>query len=208
MKEWALQIINDYGYGGIYLLTALESIFPIIPAEFILTLSGYMTTVTRISKYGVILFATLGELTGALVLYSVGRFFNPVRLQKVTDSKVAHMIGFKTKDIYKAKDWFLHKGKYSILFGRCIPILGSLISIPAGMSQMNLLLFIVLTLIGITVWNTVLVTFGVTVKSSIDIIVKNISLLSDLLACVFIICFTIMGIYLIYNKHSKKSDQF
>jgi len=208
MKEWAIQIVNDYGYSGIFLLTLLESILPIIPAEFILTLSGYMTTITRMSKYGVIIFATLGELTGALVLYSVGRFFTPTRLQKVTDSKIAHIIGFKKEDILKSNDWFLCKGKYSILFGRCIPILGSLISIPAGMAQMNLLQFLVFTLIGITIWNTVLVTFGATVKASIDIIAKNISPFSDILAYIFIICFAVMAIYLIYNKHMKKNSKF
>jgi len=208
MKEWALQIVNSYGYWGIYMLTALESIFPIIPAEFILTLGGYMTTFTRMSKYGVILFATLGELTGALVLYFVGRFFTPARLQKVAESKISQMIGFKIEDINKSQNWFLHKGKYSVLFGRCIPILGSLISIPAGMAQMNLLLFLVLTLIGITVWNTVLVTFGATVKESVDIIANNVNPFADILAYIFIICFTIMGIYLIYNKHIKKSNKF
>ena len=208
MKEWTLQIINNYGYWGIYLLTALESIFPIIPAEFILTLGGYMTTFTRMSKYGVIIFATLGELTGAIILYSVGRFFTPDRLQKFAEGKIAHIIGFKKEDIYKSKDWFLHKGKYSVLFGRCIPILGSLISIPAGMAQMNLLLFLVLTLIGIAIWNTVLVTFGVTIKASLEIIANNISPFSDILACAFIICFIFMGIYLIYNKHFKKANRF
>jgi len=205
MKEWAIQIVNDYGYWGICLLTALESILPIIPAEFILTLSGYMTTITRMSRFGVIIFATLGELTGALILYSVGRFFTPTRLHKVTDSKIAHIIGFKKEDILKSNDWFLRKGKYSVLFGRCIPILGSLISIPAGMAQMNLLQFLVFTLIGITVWNTVLVTFGATVKESIDIIAKNVSPFSDILAYIFIICFAAMAVYLIYNKHMKKN---
>jgi len=206
MKEWAIEIVNNYGYWGIYLLTALESILPIVPAEFILTLGGFMTTVTRMSAFGVILFATLGELTGALVLYSIGRYFTPSRFQKITDSKVAHMIGLKKEDIYKSKDWFLHKGKYSVLFGRCIPVLGSLISIPAGMAQMNLLLFIVFTLIGITVWNTVLVMFGVTLKESINIIVKNISPFSDIMAYIFIICFTVVGIYLIYNKGTKRNN--
>jgi len=205
MKEWAIEIVNNYGYWGIYLLTVLESILPIIPAEFILTLSGFMTTVTKMSTYSVILFATLGELTGALVLYSVGRFITPTRFEKITDGKIAHIIGVKKDDIYKSKDWFLHKGKYSVLFGRCIPVLGSLISIPAGMAQMNLLLFIVFTLIGITVWNTILVTFGVTLKESIDIIIKNISPFSDIMAYIFIICFMVLGVYLIYIKHSKRN---
>ena len=208
MKEWTIQIVNNYGYWGIYMLTALESIFPIIPAEFILALGGYMTTFTKMSKYGVILFATLGELTGALILYSVGRFLTPIRLQKVADYKFAHKIGFKMDDVYKSQNWFLHKGKYSVLFGRCIPILGSLISIPAGMAQMNLLLFLSLTFIGIIVWNSVLVLFGVTIKASISIIANNVSPFSDVLAFIFILCFTIMGIYLIYNNHIKKSKRF
>ena len=190
------------------MLTALESIFPIIPAEFILALGGYMTTFTKMSKYGVILFATLGELTGALILYSVGRFLTPIRLQKVADYKFAHKIGFKMDDVYKSQNWFLHKGKYSVLFGRCIPILGSLISIPAGMAQMNLLLFLSLTFIGIIVWNSILVLFGVTIKASISIIANNVSPFSDVLAFIFILCFTIMGIYLIYNNHIKKSKRF
>jgi membrane protein DedA with SNARE-associated domain len=203
MKDLAIQIIDSYGYFGICILTFLESIVPIIPAEFILTLSGFATTFTQISKFGVVFFATAGELLGSLVLYSIGYYFNAEKLEKLTDKKIFRLVGFKSEDIYKSKEWFLNKGKFTVLFGRCIPVVGSLLSIPAGMSGMNFPLFVILTLIGISIWNTILVFFGATIKQSIDILILNSSPTMKLLAIVFIVCFIMIGFHYIYGRRAK-----
>ena len=207
MKEFAISVINTYGYFGIFILTAIESVIPIFPAEVILTLGGVATTVTKVTKLGVILSASFGELTGALILYSVGHFFSQERLEKFTTGKFSRLIHINKEDIEKSKDWFLKNGKYTVLFSKCIPVLGSLISIPAGMAHMNLVLFIVFTLIGISIWNTVLVMFGVTIKESIDIISSSSTAFSKILALVFIACFIYAGVYLLLHSRRKKKEE-
>lgn len=202
MKDWAIEIINNYGYWGVLLLTFLESIFPIVPAEIILTLCGFMTTYTDMTRIGVIISATTGELFGALTLYSVGRFFPIEKLERITTWRISKMLGIKIVDLYNTRDWFIKKGKYSVLFGRCIPVFGSLISIPAGMAQMNLITFILFTLLGITVWNSVLVMLGVAAETSWEIIAHGADTFSTILAYLFLL-FVLINVILLYNKHHK-----
>lgn len=202
MREWSIEIINNYGYWGIMLLTLLESIVPIVPAEIILTLGGFMTTYTELTKNGVILYATVGEMVGAITLYSIGRFFSLEKLEGFTEGKVANAIGFKKEGIHKARAWFNQKGKYSVLFCRCIPVIGSLISIPAGMAEMNLGVFFVFTLIGISIWNTVLVTLGVAAEASWELIARGAGTFSTLVAYVFVASVVING-YILYKKKKK-----
>ena len=205
LKEFAISVINDYGYLGIYILTAIESVFPIVPAEVILTLGGVATTVTNMTRTGVIVFASLGELTGALFLYTIGHFFPEERLEKLLTGKCSRLIRIKKDDIEKSMDWFLKNGKFAVLFSKCIPVVGSLISIPAGMVHMNLILFILFTLTGISIWNTVLVTFGVTIKESFDILCSGSTVLTKIFALVFIACFIYAGVYLIlHNRQNKR----
>lgn len=205
MKEFAIDMINDHGYLGILILTTIESIFPLIPAEFILTIGGFATTVTEVTKGGVILFATLGELIGALVLYSVGHLISFERLEKLLSGKLSRITHINSEDVYKSRDWFLLKGKYAILFSKCIPVVGSLIAIPAGMAHVNLLVFIILTLVGISIWNTVLVYFGATIKKCIDILLQGSAPFTMVLALIFITCFIIVLVYFIAHNKSEKA---
>lgn len=206
MKEWAIQIINTYGYWGILLLTTLESIFPIVPTEIILTLGGFMTTYTEMTRLGVIVFATSGELLGAITLYFLGRKFDQDRIDHFVKGKVARFIRINIDDIKKAKDFFTHNGKYTVLFCRCIPVLGSLISLPAGMAQMDFIPFILLTMIGITIWNTVLVSLGIAAKTSWEVIAEGTNTVSTIIAYIFII-FVLVNVFLLYRKHKKTSTK-
>ena len=206
LKEFVINIINDYGYLGIYILTAIESIFPIVTAEVILTLGGVATTVTKVTRTGVILFASLGELTGALFLYSIGHLFSLERMEKWTTGKFCHLIRIKKEDIEKSMAWFSKNGKLTVMFSKCIPVVGSLISIPAGMVHMNLFLFILFSLTGILAWNSVLVIFGVTLKESFDILSSQSTLLSKILALIFLACFVYACAYLLRTHRRNKKE--
>lgn len=207
MKELAIDIINQFGYFGIFFLTAIESIIPIIPAEFILTLGGVATTVTKVSKEGIILFATMGELTGALTLYLAGHHFSQERLERLIAGRFFRLLRITKEDIEKSKTWFQENGKYTVLFSKCIPVVGSLIAIPAGMANMNIFLFLLFSFIGIGIWNTVLVMFGATIKKAIDILMASSALASPFnkaMALIFIACFIIAIFYLVSHMiHGK-----
>lgn len=187
MQEIIIQVMNQFGYIGIFLLILIENVFPPIPSEVILTFGGFMTTQTDMSVLGVIIVATLGSIGGAIILYLVGRLINKDVIEKWLDGKVGKILRFKREDVEKANGWFEKKGKYTVLFCRCVPIVRSLISIPAGMSKMKFVPFIILTTIGSAVWNTVLVVLGSVAGNSWDKIASIIDRFSDVILIILIV---------------------
>ena len=106
MQEIIIQIMNQFGYLGVCFLIAVENIFPPIPSEVILTFGGFMTTYTRLTVPGVIIFSTLGSTIGALVLYWAGTALNPERLETLTKGKAFRLLGFEKEDVEKTLCWF------------------------------------------------------------------------------------------------------
>ncbi len=166
MQEVLTYMMNTFGYLGVCFLIAIENIFPPIPSEVILTLGGFMTTYTRLTVPGVIVFSTIGSLIGALILYRIGMELNRERLGHVMESRMFRRLGFEKTDVEKTIAAFERHGKKAVLFGRCIPIVRSLVSVPAGMAQMNLTVFLFYTTIGSTVWNVLLVSLGAALGAS------------------------------------------
>lgn len=160
MQEIITEVMDAWGYLGIFILILVENIFPPIPSEIILSLGGFMTTQSEMTVPLVILFATLGAVIGAFILYGIGRLVNKDVIARWLDGRVGKVLGFKPADVDKANEWFEKKGNITVLFCRCIPIVRSLISIPAGMSKMKMLPFVLYTVVGTTVWNTILVVAG------------------------------------------------
>jgi membrane protein DedA with SNARE-associated domain len=202
MQTWIIDIMNHYGYIGIILLIAIENIFPPIPSEVILTFGGFMTTYTSLTVWGVILAATAGSLLGAIALYGVGRFLSPERLGDILDGKLGQVLHFKREDVFKACEWFNKKGKSTVLFCRCIPVVRSLISIPAGMSKMKLGIFFLMTAIGSLVWNILLVYLGVTAGASWEKIVSGTDVYTKVTVIVLAVIF-IVGAFLFIKKKLK-----
>lgn len=168
MESTITELVNQYGYLGICFLIAIENIFPPIPSEVILTAGGYLTTVSDLTVTGVIISATLGSMIGAVVLYSIGKFMSAERLEGIIEGKIGRTLRLKTEDIGKAEYWFNRYGGKAVFFGRFIPLVRSLISIPAGIARMNFTKFFVLTLIGSLIWNTVLVNVGRVAGEAMD----------------------------------------
>lgn len=160
MEELIISLVNQFGYFGILFLIAIENVFPPIPSEVILSFGGFLTTYTELKVPLVIIYATLGSVLGAIILYLIGRFFSEERINKILSSKVGRILRIKPSDVAKAQDWFEKKEKLAVFICRFVPIVRSLISIPAGMTKMNFGLFILLTTIGTLIWNTILVLCG------------------------------------------------
>ncbi len=158
--EMIMNAIDLYGYWGIAFLIALENVFPPIPSEVVLVFAGYSTLHTQISLFGTTIAATAGAYLGALILYGVGCFLNVDQLKKLSRSKAGQIIRLKEADIDKTAGTFNNYGGWAIFLGRCIPVIRSLISIPAGMTRYPLLKFSLLTLSGTLVWNFILINVG------------------------------------------------
>jgi membrane protein DedA with SNARE-associated domain len=144
------------GSPGAGLLVALESIFPPIPSELILPLAGFAASRGDLDLVGAVLWTTLGSLLGALVLYALGVKVGEERLRAV-----ARRIPLvRESDIDKVDGWFRRHGGKAVFFGRMVPGVRSLISIPAGVARMPLTRFVLLTAAGSLVWNSVLILAG------------------------------------------------
>ena len=203
MENFIIQIIENWGYLGVGLLIAIENIFPPIPSEVILAFGGFMTTKTVLNEVGVILSATIGSTIGAIVLYLIGRILNKERLEKIVSGKIGKVLRLKPGDIEKADKWFDTKGQKTVFICRFIPIVRSLISIPAGMSEMKIWKFLLYTILGSAIWNTVLVLLGKKLGDSWETVVNVFSNFSHIILIILIIL-CIVGIWWFYSKKGKK----
>ena len=160
MQNWIITIMNRFGYLGVAGLIGLENIFPPIPSEVILTFGGFMTTCTDLTFTGVVVSSTIGSLIGAILLYGIGWILSYDKLCRILSGKTGKILHLYPEDIDKAVSWFDKRGNYTVFFCRFIPIVRSLISIPAGCAKMKMLPFLLLTTAGSFIWNTVLVYLG------------------------------------------------
>ncbi|WP_042197342.1 DedA family protein [Paenibacillus camerounensis] len=165
MKTWITDFMEQFGYLGIMLMLAFENIFPPIPSEIILPFGGFMTTTSDMTIPGVLIAATAGSLLGAVVLYWVGRLLDVSRLERIVE-RWGGWLRISAKDIRRADAWFDKYGYWTVLFCRMIPLVRSLISIPAGMSGMKFGQFMLFTTIGTLGWNTLLILLGAALGES------------------------------------------
>ena len=158
---WVTDLMDRLGAPGAGLAVALENLFPPIPSEVILPLAGFTARQGLIGLVPAILWTIAGSVVGALALYGLGAWLGRARLRRIVD----RMPLVDVEDLDKAEEWFVRHGNASVLFGRFIPIVRSLISIPAGIERIPLGRFVVLTTIGSGVWNTVLIMLGYALAS-------------------------------------------
>lgn len=155
--DWAISIMEALGAVGVGVAVFLENVFPPIPSEVVLPLAGFTTTQGDLNVWAALMWSVIGSVSGAFLLYGLGRSIGAARLRQVAD----WMWLVDATDVDKSLSWFEKYGKYSVFFGRLVPGVRSLISIPAGVDKMNPVLFGVLTAVGSTIWNAVLIWAGV-----------------------------------------------
>ncbi|MER6947621.1 DedA family protein [Nonomuraea sp. NPDC000554] len=156
MTDWVVDLMDTLGAPGAGIAIALENLFPPLPSEVILPLSGFTASRGQMDLLDALLWTTIGSVVGALALYWVGALLGRDRVLAIA----AKLPLVKTSDIEKTEAWFLRHGRKTVFFGRMIPIFRSLISIPAGVERMPLLTFTLLTTAGSALWNSVFVLAG------------------------------------------------
>lgn len=183
ISNWLVWLMEHIGGIGVALSIALESIFPPIPSEVILPLAGFTAARGGLNIVAAIIWATIGSLVGAWALYGIARAVGLHRIHKAADK----IPGVSRKDVDKANDWFTRYGTWSVLLGRVIPVVRSLISIPAGFNRMNFWQFTGWTALGSAVWNTVLVTAGYLLGDQWCSIQGVLGVFEDVVIVVFIV---------------------
>ena len=159
MLEFAVNIIEQIGLFGAALLIAIEVVILPIPSELILLLTGFNVSIGNFGFISALIATTTGSLAGALFLYGIGYIFTEERLEHIV-SKYGKYVGFKVKDLQKTASWFEKHGAQLVFFGRLIPLIRSLVSIPAGLTKMKMSKFILFTLLGSGIWNSIWVSLG------------------------------------------------
>ncbi len=205
MESWIAGIMEDWGYFGVFFLIMLENLFPPIPSEVILTFGGFMTTKSDLSILGVVVASTLGSVVGAVILYGIGLLLDVENLEKIVD-KYGRILRLTKKDIHKADSWFDNYGFWTVFFCRFIPLIRSLISIPAGMSNMKFWLFLLLTTLGTLIWNAVLVNVGAAVGDSWETIVHYMDIYSNIAYVVIAVVFFVFVFLFLKKKGFLKKS--
>ncbi|MGY3129227.1 membrane protein DedA with SNARE-associated domain [Agrococcus sp. UYP33] len=163
---WAVGLMEAVGAPGAAIAIAAENLFPPIPSEVILPLAGLTASAGGFTLAEAIIWTTAGSVVGALLLYALGRILGHERLSRIA----AKMPLVRASDIDKTTAWFAKHGWKTVLFGRFLPIFRSLISIPAGIERMPVLLFLGLTAVGSAIWNTIFIMLGFTLGQNWHVI--------------------------------------
>jgi len=159
LKIWAESLISSMGYPGLGIVMFLENIFPPLPSEVVLPLAGSLTLTGRFTLIWVTVVGMVGSVAGAVVFYGLGRVFSEGRLRALI-GRYGRWLFLSVEDFDLAEAWFNRYGEYVIFFGRMVPIVRSLISVPAGLAAMNLPRFFFYTALGTALWSFVLAFLG------------------------------------------------
>ena len=159
LASWVQDVIERLGAVGVALLVILENVFPPIPSEIVLPFAGFVAQRGDGSVVVMIFAATIGAVVGALILYGIAAVIGPERLRAFV-VRFGRWFGVKPADLQRAEEWFDRHAVVAVLLGRCVPLIRSVVSVPAGFRRMRLVPFVLYTAIGSTVWNTALIGAG------------------------------------------------
>ncbi|MBU0725277.1 MAG: DedA family protein [Alphaproteobacteria bacterium] len=189
MIDWISDIVAGSGYPGIVFLMFVENIFPPIPSELIMPLAGFAAAKGNLSLAGVVMAGTLGSVLGALPWYYAGRAWGLGRFKQLA-GRHGRWLTMGPEDVEQANAWFdRHRGR-SVLLGRLMPTVRTLISVPAGIARMSMPAFLLFTALGTAVWTAVLAFAGYLLQGSYEKVAAIIDPLS------LVVMAGIIGLYI------------
>ncbi|MGE3603492.1 MAG: DedA family protein [Lautropia sp.] len=167
MFDWILDVMHQAGYVGVALLMLAENLFPPIPSEVVMPLAGFLASRGDLDPFGVVAAGTAGSIAGALPWYWAGRRFGLERMKRLA-ARHGRWLTIAPADVDHAKAWFDRHGRASVLLGRLVPAVRTLISVPAGIAPMPLASFLTWSTIGTAIWTTLLAAAGYLLQSRYD----------------------------------------
>lgn len=204
MQDLMRSLVNRFGYFGVFLLILIENIFPPIPSEAVLLSGGALTVTSSMSIPGTILAATAGSLLGAVVLYLFGKLFSPEQVKNLIAGRLGKKLHIRPEHVDRAVRWFARYQSKAVLIGRCVPVIRSLISIPAGFAKMDLLTFLLLTAIGSTAWNTLLVLLGAGLGNAWEYALPYFEKYTSFVASgIIVACVALAGTFILKKRQKK-----
>jgi len=197
LADWYMQHMN---YFTITMLMAIESSFVPLPSEIVIPPAIWKAASGELNIYLVVLFATFGAILGAMFNYLMARWLGRVIVYSLAESKVGRLFLLNRAKVEHAEAYFNRHGKSSTFIGRLIPGVRHLISIPAGLSKMNIKQFVLYTAIGSGIWHIILASLSYYLYSQQDLLLKYMHELSYIL----LVCGVLFVVYLIWKYKKKK----
>jgi membrane protein DedA with SNARE-associated domain len=191
-------VIQSFGYAGLAFLMLAENLFPPIPSEVILPLTGFLVEQGDLTFFPALTFATAGSLAGALVLYALGRWGG-----RGVILRYGGVLRLKEAELDRADRWFDRYGGLVVLFGRMVPGVRSLVSIPAGLSEMPLGRFVLLTVLGSGVWNTLLIGVGWLLGENWSRVASVVGSVSNVVLVLLAGVALVLGVWWWRSRHSR-----
>ncbi len=156
---WIEELIATIGYPGIVLVMAIENIFPPIPSEMVLPFAGALSVKGELNFWGAVAAGTAGSVLGAVVLYAIGYVAREAGVRRLV-AAYGKYVFISEQDLDRGAAWFERYGEAVIFFGRLIPIIRSIISVPAGYTRMSAGRFLLYTTLGTSLWSLLLTYVG------------------------------------------------
>jgi membrane protein DedA with SNARE-associated domain len=199
MTEWITNTMNSLGYVGIALLMFLENLFPPIPSELIMPLAGFTISQGKMQLIPAIAAGVIGTILGAFPWYYLGKIVDESRLENLAD-KYGKWIFVSATDVNKANKWFNKYGNMAVFLGRLVPGVRTLISLPAGINNMNMGSFVIYSTIGTLLWVSFLTGAGYVLGDNYGSIEKYIAPLSK----IAILSIGFLFVIWVFKKQIKK----
>ncbi|GAA3966234.1 DedA family protein [Allohahella marinimesophila] len=178
MFDFVVSLVERTGYFGIALLMFAENVFPPIPSELIMPLGGFVAAKGELNIVGVVVAGSIGSLLGAIFWYYIGRLVGADRLKRWA-SRHGRWLGLSPHEVDAARDWFQRHGWAAVFFGRMLPGIRTLISVPAGMARMSLLPFLLYSAAGTIIFTVLLTGAGYLLKSNFELIGEYMNPISN-----------------------------
>jgi membrane protein DedA with SNARE-associated domain len=198
--DWILATVGGWGYTGIFILMALESTVVPIPSELVVIPAGYLAYQGKMNVVLIFLASTLGSLAGAFLNYGFALLVGRPFLERY-----GRWFFVRPELLHKADAFFAEHGAISTFTGRLIPGIRHLISLPAGLTRMNVLTFSFYTLLGAGIWSAVLVAMGYFIGGNEALIRENLPLMTA--AVVAFVALVLVGYYFWRRRPERSSSQ-
>lgn len=203
VADWAIGLMETLGAPGAGVAIALENLFPPLPSEVILPLAGFTVAQGTLVLWHVLVWTTAGSVAGALLLYGLGAWLGRDRLRSIAD----RMPLVSLEDVDKAEAWFNRHGDWAVLIGRLIPVVRSLISIPAGVERMPMWRFLAFTTLGSGVWNTLLVGGGYLLGDQWHLVEQSVGVFQTVVIVVVVLLVVWWLVKTLRNRQDQDQDE-
>ena len=201
LVEWLMNFIGSVGYIGIIILLTVENLVAVVPSEIVLPFVGFLSAQGEFSLVWAIVAATVGSTLGAWIIYWLGRILGRKRLIWVAN-KTGKLLLFQEDDVSKSLEWFEKYGPKLVLFGRLLPIIRSIVSLPAGVTHMPELKFLFYSALGGLGWNATLIGLGWWLKSEWQQLLPHFRYAQYIIAGVMLIG---IGWFIWYRRRQQKT---